>query len=82
MRRAATLSLADHAPFFVIEFDDGVSVIPAKNILDPPCASVRVGNSCLVKWGRQRFHGIVHDMGKSNFSILFCNRLCLLLACR
>ena len=57
--------LIDHAPYFVVEFEDGISVVPAKKILEPPCASLRVENHCTVKWGKQKYCGVVRAMGKT-----------------
>ena len=54
-----------YAPYFVVEFEDGISVVPAKKILEPPCASLRVENHCTVKWGKQKYCGVVRAMGKT-----------------
>ena len=53
------------APYLVVEFDDGTSVIKSKMILDPPLASLRVDHFCQVKWGKQKYSGKVLALGKS-----------------
>lgn len=56
----------DQPFFFGVEFQDGIGVIPAKGILNPPSASVRVGTTATVKWGTARYDVTILAIGESH----------------